>query len=70
MEKRVKIRLILIFLVFLIFSSCITTTPIITTTICPPTGYVLIKKDTLVGLMESCARTKSELNECLERERK
>ena len=60
----------LILLLLFLMSSCVATQTATTSSICPPEGYVLIKKNTLTDLMESCARTKSELNECLERERK
>ena len=56
-------------LLLLLTSNCTSTQPIPAVK-CPPDGYFLIKKDSLTNLMESCARTKSELNECLERERK
>jgi hypothetical protein len=36
---------------------------------CLPEGYIMLKKVTLTELMEKCARCKTELNECLERER-
>ena len=52
----------------LILCSCVPVQPIPTEGKCPPDGYFLIKKDSLTNLMESCARTKSELNECLSRE--
>jgi hypothetical protein len=35
-----------------------------------PEGYVIIKKDALADLMDSCIRCKGELLNCLERERK
>ena len=34
-----------------------------------PDGYVMLKKEVLTELMEKCARCKTELAECLERER-
>ena len=66
--KRMLVILLLSSLIFLI-SSCATTKPIVNLKNCPPTGYVLVKEDALTDLLESCLRTKSELNECLERER-
>jgi hypothetical protein len=68
---RIKMFLILWMLSpILLMNSCISTTQPIVEGKCPPDGYFLIKKDSLTNLMESCARTKSELAECLERERK
>ena len=57
-------------LLLLLMSSCVSKPEIKPDAKCPPDGYFLIKKDSLTNLMESSARTKSELNECLERERK
>jgi len=51
-------------------NSCLTDRQGVKQNGCPPEGYVLIKTQSLTELMESCARCKSELNECLERERK
>ena len=66
-----KMYLLLLMSSFIFLTnSCITTQPVTTNGKCPPDGYFLIKKDSLINLIESCARTKSELNECLERERK
>ena len=70
--KSMLVILLLSSLIFLI-SSCATlfspSKPIVGLKNCPPTGYVLVKEDALTDLLESCLRTKSELNECLERER-
>ena len=66
--KRMLVILLLSSLIFLI-SNCITTKPTVNLKNCPPTGYVLVRENALTDLLESCSRTKSELNECLERER-
>lgn len=71
MQTRKMFLILLLSLLSFWMSSCATpqktTTP--PSSACPPEGYFLIKKDTLIDLMNSCGRTKSELNECLERER-
>ena len=66
--KRMLVILLLSSLIFLI-SSCATTESTVKLKNCPPTGYVLVRENALTDLLESCLRTKSELNECLERER-
>jgi len=66
--KRMLVILLLSSLIFLI-SSCAITKPTVKLKNCPPTGYVLVRENALTDLLESCLRTKSELNECLERER-
>ena len=66
--KRMLVILLLSSLIFLI-SSCAITKPTVKLKNCPPTGYVLVRENALTDLLESCSRTKSELNECLERER-
>ena len=66
--KRMLVILLLSSLIFLI-SSCATTESTVKLKNCSPTGYVLVREDALTDLLESCSRTKSELNECLERER-
>lgn len=56
-------------LLFFLTSNCAAPQTVTTPEKCPPEGYVIIKKDVLTDLMNACARTKSELNECLEREK-
>jgi hypothetical protein len=68
MRTRKMLVFWLILLLIFLMSNCVTTQQAVIPT-CPPEGYVLINKDVLIDLMESCARTKSELNECLEREK-
>ena len=66
-------KMLAIYLMLLLnlgMSSCITTQPIVTDGKCPPDGYFLIRKTSWINSEESCARTKSELDECLDRERK
>jgi len=70
MQIRKMLVILSLSLLLLWMNSCKTTEQAVITNVCPPEGYVLLKKDALINLMESCARTKSELNECLERERK
>jgi hypothetical protein len=48
-------------------SGCVTTPKPVNTGL--PEGYVMLKKEVLTDLMDKCARCKTELNECLERER-
>jgi hypothetical protein len=50
-----------------ILSSCVTTPQPVITGI--PEGYVILKKEALTDLMEKCGRCKTELSECLEREK-
>jgi len=71
MRIRMMFLILLLSLLSFWMSSCVTPQKVDTPPIskCPPEGYFLIKKDTLIDLMNSCGRTKSELNECLERER-
>jgi len=52
----------LLLLVLWMSSCCTPTQPIETT------DTVTISREALTNLMESCARTKNELNECLNRE--
>lgn len=61
--------ILMLSLLSFLMSSCKTTQQAVIST-CPPEGYFLIKKDVHRDLLEACARTKGELNECLERERK
>ena len=52
---------------WILSSGCVTTPKTVTTGI--PEGYVMLKKEVLMELMEKCTRCKTELSECLERER-
>ncbi len=63
-----KMRLIfcVVLLISLISLSC-ATEKIIYKDI--PEGYTIVQKEALQDLMNSCARAKTELLECLERER-
>jgi len=66
--KKLRIAIFLLAILSLFSaSSCVTTPNPVTTGI--PEGYVMLKKEVLTDLMEKCARCKSELLECLERER-
>jgi hypothetical protein len=69
MRTRKMLVLLLLSSMLYLMSSCVTTQQAVIPTACSPEGYILLKKDILIDLMESCARTKSELNECLEREK-
>ena len=55
-------------LLWILSSGCVTTSqPAIIGT---PDGYVMVKVSALADLMESCAICKSELMDCLNREKK
>jgi len=57
--------LLLLTLSFLIACSCVHTPVATPTGATVPVGYVLIKKDVLADVMEKCATTKSQLQDCL-----
>ena len=67
MKKLPIAILVLAILSLCLLSSCVTTPKPITTGL--PEGYVMLKQEVLTDLMEKCARCKTELLECLERER-